>query len=102
MLSLFPSTNSETQQTDSCYTGADINIIKANALLCDMLVYQDNKVEIQSITEKKQHTLGIAYLNSFENAEDFEKQTITIPNNKVYSLEQNNLITVPAGACAHV
>ena len=106
-------------------TGADINIIKANALLRDTLVYQDRKVEIQGITEEKQQTLGTAYLNSengthefhvvssnfplkeqgiigstflrLENAKiDFEKQKVTIRNNKVYSLEYSNLITVPA------
>jgi len=88
-------------------TGADINIIKANALHRFILVYQDRKVKIQGITEEKQQTLGIAYLNSdngthefhvvpkkfllkkqgiigstflrLENAKiDFEKQTVTI------------------------
>lgn len=106
-------------------TGADINIIKANALHGDTLLYQDRKVEIQGITEEKQETLGTVYLNSEngnhefhvvsskfplkeqgiigstflrqENAKiDFEKQTVTIRNNKVYSLEYSNLITLPA------
>lgn len=88
-------------------------------------MYQDNRVEIQGITEEKQQTLGTVYLNSengnyefhvvsskfplkeqgiigstflrLENAKiDFEKQTVTIRNNKIYPLEYSNLITLPA------
>lgn len=106
-------------------TGADINIITANALHRDTLVYQDRKVKIQGITEEKQQTFGTAYLNSengthefhvvsskfplkeqgimgstflcLENAKiDFENQKITIRNNKIYSLEFSNLVTLPA------
>lgn len=89
------------------------------------LVYRDRKVEIQGITEEKQQTLGTVYLNSendihefhlvsnkfplkeqgiigstflrLENAKiDFENQTVTIRNNKMYPLEYSNLITLPA------
>lgn len=106
-------------------TGADINIIKANALNRDTLVYIDEKVEIQGITEEKQQTLGTTYLHSNtgihefhvvpdrfplkeqgiigsmflrqENAKiDFETRTVTISNNQSFPLESSNRVTLPS------